>query len=423
MKHTAVYGNTFPEKEKWLQKLLQGGLIPEIKELSGKKGAFFSQVILDKFIEEDYRHGQSKLVRNNRSLRTFSSGEKKKALFEYLLQQNPDFLILDDPFDSLDFQSVTDLKIKITEISRKIPIVQIFKRKEDLFPFIDEVLQVENEKITNIWSRTRFLEHTSSEEIFSETKNIPAPPAIFENIPDVLVKLDQVSVKYDGRSILNKISWEIKKGEFWKLSGPNGSGKTTLLSMIYGDNPKAYGVDLYLFGNKKGSGESVWDIKKKIGYFSPNLTELFSRRNTVLEMLVSGLVDSIGLYQKPNEAELRLAKEWLETIGLEDMQKKIFTHLPILQQRMLLIARAMIKHPPLLILDEPTTSLGDESALKITNLINLIAWESETAVIYVSHRKEKGLKPNFEYELIPTSKGSIGRAVEKKEISKTGQCG
>ncbi|MDT0647480.1 ATP-binding cassette domain-containing protein [Zunongwangia sp. F260] len=410
IKHYALYGGEDSGNQKWSQKLLSGDTEAILPNLNSTNGVVFSEAVLDKFIEEDYKHGRSKIaIFKGRSLRTFSSGEKRKALLNFLLKQNPDFLILDSPFDNLDKESVVELKIRLQKVSETIQIIQIFKRKEDILPFIDEILLMEGGKVQKTIILDEFLAEKPSEEIFPKIKSIPEAPSEFENVPEVLVELEKVSVNYEERPILANISWEIKKGQFWKLTGPNGSGKTTILSMIYGDNPKAYGENVYLFGNKKGSGESVWEIKKKIGYFSPALTELFNRRNTVLEMVVSGLMDSIGLYQRPGFKQLALAKEWLKTLQLEHQEKKVFVDLPLLQQRMLLIARAMIKHPPLLILDEPTSALDDKSALKITNLINIISAETETAVVYVSHRKEKGLKPEFEFKLIPSENGSVGK--------------
>jgi len=391
-----------------MQKLLQGNAPSELKELQEKNGLLFSETVLNEFIEEDYKHGNSVLIQNeNRSLRTFSSGEKRKAFLNYLLNQKPDFLVLDNPFDSLDKTSVIDIKSTLQHISKTAVIIQVFNRKEDLLPFVDSVLKVENEKIEEVIGTSEFQEN-QKDVISSEIKSIPPAPGTFKEIPEILVKMKNVSVSYEEKPILKNISWEIKKGDFWQLTGPNGSGKTTLLSMIYGDNPKAYGVDLYLFGNKKGVGESVWEIKKKIGYFSPALTELFSRRNTVQEMLISGLLDSVGLYQKPSDKEIRLAKEWLKTLKMEVKPGAIFTELSELHKRIVLIGRAMIKHPPLLILDEPTTSLDDKSAFEITSLINLIAKESEIAVIFVSHRAEKGLQPKAVYRLIPSKNGSKG---------------
>ncbi|MGW1453792.1 ATP-binding cassette domain-containing protein [Salegentibacter agarivorans] len=407
LNHYAIFGTNFSVKGKLIQQLLKENPPTELKELQKKKGLLFSETVLNKFIEEDYKHGNAALILNeNRSLRTFSSGEKRKALLQYLLSQEPDFLVLDNPFDSLDKTSVSDLKLTLEQISETIVIIQIFNRKEDLLPFVNSILKVENEQIVEILEVSEF--QGNNETNFSEVRNIPPAPVKFQGVPDILVKMKNVSVSYEGKPVLENICWEIRKGDFWQLTGPNGSGKTTLLSMIYGDNPKAYGVDLYLFGNKKGSGESVWEIKKKIGYFSPALTELFNRRNTVLEMLISGLVDSVGLYRKPGDADIRLAKEWLKILNLEDKSAKIFTELSELHKRMVLIARAMIKHPPLLILDEPTTSLDDKSALQITSLINFIAKKSNTTIVFVSHRKEKGLEPKTIYHLIPSENGSKG---------------
>ncbi|SKB85030.1 molybdate transport system ATP-binding protein [Salegentibacter holothuriorum] len=408
IKHYGIFGTDFSVKGQWIQQLLIGNAPVELQELQGKKGLLFSRVVLNKFIEEDAKHGNSVLVLDeNRSLRTFSSGEKRKALLNYLLDQKPDFLVLDNAFDSLDGTSVKALLSTLERVSAETSIIQLFKRQEDLLPFIGLILNIENEEITNLMSVFEFRE--AREQIpFSTITTIPPAPDVLSKISEVLVKMNEVSVWYEEKPILTDITWEIRKGDFWQLIGPNGSGKTTLLSMIYGDNPKAYGVDLYLFGSRKGSGESVWEIKKKIGYFSPSLTELFTRRNTVLEMLISGLQDSIGLYQRPRDKEVRLAKAWLEVLEMESFSKAIFTDLSELQQRIILIGRAMIKHPALLILDEPTTSLDDKSALEITSLIKLIARESETAIIFVSHRKEKGLEPKMVYQLIPTENGSKG---------------
>ncbi|MDT0643799.1 ATP-binding cassette domain-containing protein [Zunongwangia sp. F363] len=410
MKHIGIYVANYSIDGQWLQKNEEK--IPGFESLQSGKGAVFSERVLKKFIEEDRRRDFSELIgAGKRSLRTFSSGEKRKALLDYLLKQNPDYIILDSLFDNLDAQSVENLKTRLQEISKEALIIQVFRRKEDLLPFIERVVFIENKEISKVCPVEEFTANPVSEEKPAGINNIPEAPGAFRNIPKILLKLENVCVNYDGRPILANINWEVKKGQFWKLTGPNGSGKTTILSMIYGDNPKAYGENVLLFGSKKGSGESVWEIKKKIGYFSPSLTELFSRRNTALEMLISGLVDSVGLYQKPTDKQLVLARSWLKTLNLEHREKQVFTKLPLLEQRLLLIARAMIKHPPLLILDEPTTALDDESALKIVRLTNLIAAESETAVIFVSHRKEKGLDPQFAYELCPAENGSKGRVL------------
>ncbi|ADF54030.1 ATP-binding cassette domain-containing protein [Zunongwangia profunda] len=408
MRHLAIYARDHKLVSRLIDDLKKDKKVPGFEGLQHKNGFEHSEAVLQNFIKDDQKHGNSVLVKDeSRSLRTFSSGEKRKALLEYLLKKQPEYLILDDPFDCLDVQSVANFKERLAEVKSDFILVQIFRREEDILPFIDIILDFDGAGNTVFKNKADFIENKQG--FLEEIKRIPAAPKVFEGIPESLIQLKNVNVAYEDRPILSNISWEVKRSEFWKLTGPNGSGKTTILSMIYGDNPKAYGVDLFLFGKKKGSGESVWEIKKKIGYFSPSITELFIRRNSVEEMLISGLVDSIGLYQKPSDKQRALAKQWLETLGFQEKAKKVFNDLSNLEKRMLLIARAMIKHPPLLILDEPSTGLDDKSALKITNLINHIAAQSDTAIIYVSHRKEKGLHPDFEYELFPTENGSVGK--------------
>ena len=225
-------------------------------------------------------------------------------------------------------------------------------------------------------------------------------------------KLVNVSVAYGDKTVLKDISWEVKPGEFWELSGPNGSGKTTILSMITGDNPKAFGQDIEIMGYRKGSGESVWDIKKHIGYFSPAITYRFRGNHSAINMLISGLYDSIGLYVKPSETAQLLALNWLEVLDMRAKAKLNFRDLTEGERRLVMCARAMIKHPPLLILDEPTSSLDDNSARLVVNLVNKMAAESNTAIIFVSHRREPDLEAPNNFKLEMTAAGSFGIVID-----------
>jgi molybdate transport system ATP-binding protein len=166
---------------------------------------------------------------------------------------------------------------------------------------------------------------------------------------------------------------------------------------------------------KKGTGETVWDIKQNVGYFTPSMTDMFSKNHTLQNMIVSGLFDSIGLYKIPAEAHLQLANEWLQLIEMYELRNTSFSKLSLGQQRLAMIARAMIKHPPLLILDEPTSGLDDYHVSLVTSLINKIAAESNTAILYVSHRREEGLEPQFIFELTAGENGSTGREIRNKK--------
>ncbi|WP_346864465.1 ATP-binding cassette domain-containing protein [uncultured Draconibacterium sp.] len=407
--HWAIYGSGLSMKSDFMQNLL-AGIVPDVlSSFRAKKGVLFSTYTLEKFIKEEVLHDDYTLSEaEHRSIRTFSSGEQRKALLNYLISLHPDFIVFDSVFDMLDVNSTQILTKRISELSEDIPVIQIVKRKDNLLPFIKNALRLEGDRICFSGTVTEYEQQFETENYIEIREQLPPPLEAIKAEQNPLIQFNNVCISYDKRTILQDINWTINSGDFWQLMGPNGSGKTTLLTMITGDNPKAYGQDVILFGNKRGSGESIWDIKKKIGYVTPAMTTLFRGWNTVEKMVISGLVDSIGLYKKPTELQKRVAGQWIKIIGLDEQKHQRFNTLSEVHQCMVLIARAMIKHPPLLILDEPAHGLDDVSASLLTALINKIAEEGQTTIIYVSHRKEPGLKPKQVFELVSSTGGSKG---------------
>ncbi|APU68763.1 ATP-binding cassette domain-containing protein [Christiangramia flava] len=387
----------------WLKKRFSEGDLPE--NFKGKNILEFSESVLQHYLLEDRRHGNSILTPDNlRTFSSYSSGERRKMLLDHLLKQRPGVLILDEVFDCLDKESIPVYIQKFINVKEEISFIQFFRKKEDRLAFIEQVKYAEE-----------FVDPRAENQL-SKASEKPAhfelPPPINQiTAPEVLVDFKNVNLHYSGKDILRNISWQVRKNEFWQISGPNGAGKSTLLDMIYGNNPKAYGTDLEIFGNRKGSGETIWELREKMGFFSPSMIDLFTRRNTVLEMLVSGMVDSVGLYQQPSGTQLRCAGEWLKILGFSRLSSQVFIELPETEKRLILIARAMIKHPPLLILDEPTAGLDAMGIEKLVYFVNSIAANSETTILYVSHRPEKELQPDAELRLVPSSEGSTGEVL------------
>jgi molybdate transport system ATP-binding protein len=415
--HWAIFLSNNTNKIQLVSALIKGEFAEELAHFKHLKGVLFSETILKEFIEQENRFGQSEIIKKpDQNIATHSGGEQKKALLNYCISQKADYILLDNPYDNLDITSQKSLSILLDNVSKTTTIIQLVNRNSDLLPFVQQAFYInpkgEYKFINKI---NEFIDSVHNQIVEICSNKIPEP-ILVNNFADIeLVNFKKISVSYNDRAIIKNIEWQINKNEFWQLIGPNGAGKTTILSMIIGDNPKAFGQDITLFGVKKGSGESVWDLKKKIGYFTPSMTDLFARNTTLEHMIVSGIFDSIGLYKMPTERQLRLAKEWLNVLEMNHLCKKPFYKLTAGQQRLTMIARAMVKHPPLLILDEPTAGLDDNNALLVSQLINKIASESQTSIIYVSHRNEPGLKPQYVYELLAGENGSTGRVISQTD--------
>ena len=222
-----------------------------------------------------------------------------------------------------------------------------------------------------------------------------------------MITIQQAQVGYQT-TLIDIAQLALPAGQIYALIGRNGSGKSTLLSLITGDNPQAFANQIWLFDKKKGSGESIWDIKKNIGCFTRVMVQNFSSHDSVENMLISGFFDSVGLYQQPSAIHQRLAAQWLELVGMTAYAKLPFAHLGAGQQRLILAIRAMVKHPPLLLLDEPLVGLDDEESALLIALINRMASAGTSAILYISHRAEIGLTADAVFELIPCATGSVG---------------
>ena len=404
-----LYLSNKSNKNYILQQIMANKFLQPYLDLSPLKGTLHSSITIDKFIEDELRHDRFLIQTDeNSSLASMSSGQQKKALLLYLINQKPQYIVLDDVYSNVDKQTQQFIDNELTQLGESTLLVQLFFRKRDLLPCIDIVYSVnENNEITASQQANLFLASNQLDSINPALFSLPKMYNENHTNVDPLVQLNSVSVHYGTKDVLDNVQWTIKSGEFWQLVGPNGAGKSTLISMITGDNPRAYGQDMILFGRKKGSGESIWDIKRQIGYFTPSMIEQFARVDTVENMIISGLNDSVGLYINPSDMQKDIAKGWMDSLG-SAYKNRTFQSLSLGQQRMVMVARAMVKYPPLLILDEPTIELDDENSKLFIEMVNAIAAEKKIAIIYVSHRDEPDLQPNKIFELIRTEHGYTG---------------
>ncbi len=213
-----------------------------------------------------------------------------------------------------------------------------------------------------------------------------------------LVWLKNGSAGYGGKTIFTSLGLSIHKGDHTLVTGSNGCGKSTLLQLITGDHPACYQNDLRIFGIQRGTGESIWELKKHMGIVSPDLHRNYYVPGTALHCIISGLFDSIGLYQKYTARNEQQAEKWLERTGLLREGQTPFRNLTYANQRLVLIARALIKVPRLLILDEPTQGLDEPNRKAVLDFLEQVAQENLSTILYVSHRKDE-FRNFFKYRI------------------------
>ena len=408
MDHIGLYLSNNVSKDWIIDEILANRFLFKHIDLSELHGELFSPITINRIIDEELRHDRfTVFTAENPSLLSMSAGQQRKALLKYIIAQQPQYIVLDDLFGSVDHETRQFITRNLNLLSKSTLLIQLFYRKQDVLDEVRTVYSVGGQN--SIIAQQPLEQFIDSHDSLHHRLNITLPNLFVETTHTInpIIQLNTVSASYGDLKVLKEINWTIQSGEFWQLKGPNGSGKSTLLSMIIGDNPRGYGEDMILFGKKKGSGETIWDIKKRIGYFTPNMTLQFTHDDPVENMIISGLVDSVGLYTKPTDLQRDIAHAWLQVMG-PSFQNKKFNSLSFGQQRILLVVRAMVKHPPLLILDEPTVGLDDENTRLFINLIVAIASQRKVAIIYVSHRTEPELNPDRIFELRPSSGGSTG---------------
>lgn len=321
-----------------------------------------------------------------------SSGELRKFQLTKTLLTSPRVLIMDNPFIGLDAPTrelLFSLLERLTRIS-SVQIMLVLSMMDDIPSFITHVIPVDKLVVYPKIKREAYLESfrsrdvsVSLDEMQQRIINLPYDGNNYES--DEVVKLNKVSIRYDDRTILKELDWTVNRGEKWALSGENGAGKSTLLSLVCADNPQSYACDISLFGRKRGTGESIWEIKKHIGYVSPEMHRAYLKNLPAIEIVASGLHDSIGLYKRPRQEQMAVCEWWMEAFGIAELKDKPFLQLSSGEQRLALLARAFVKDPELLILDEPLHGLDTYNRRRVKKIIEAFCQRRDKTLIMVTH--------------------------------------
>ena len=332
----------------------------------------------------------------DRGYRLLSSGEGRKALLARNILNEPDFLILDEPYDSLDIQSRAELQAFFRELLARghTGLLFLFNKADELSDFHTHVAVMDKGVIITQGEKSTVISDPSVAALLAfDPASLPSWPAALPRkpLPEPLVQLQGGHVSYGGESIFTGINLTIHQGDHTLLTGRNGSGKSTLLSLITGDHSQCYGNDIQVLGFQRGQGETIWEVKKQLGIVTPGLHRDHRVPGSALHIAVSGFYDSIGLYDHPTPEQVTHAKAWLAMTGLGDRLHTPFKQLSYGEQRLVLIARALVKQPALLILDEPTQGLDDINRHRLMYFLEHLSSQQRTTIIMASHRLDERL--------------------------------
>ena len=402
---------------------LQGDIIESenlkdsFRDFSGKiyDVTTVKNLILDKMIKPvygaQYEKRLSQIAKKmrieallERDIKSLSTGEMNTALITKALLKRPRLLILDEPFEGLDQQSRNSLANTINDLTRtNIHLILITHRFEEIISNITHVLLLKQGQIYKEGRKEDVFTPDNINRVYEMDKRSvqPDPHKLLNALlvfkrkrpplsldkktaeARVLIEMKNVTVKYNRKRILDRFNWIVKHGENWAIIGPKGAGKSTILTLICGDNLQAYANEIYLFGKKRGSGESIWDIRKKLGYISSDL-QLRQRKNIdAFDVVCSGLFDSNGLFRRCSSDELSIARQWTQFLNIADLADQKFGRLSHGQRQLILIARAMVKSPEFLILDEPFQGLDIKNKSKLQRILEYLGAHTHTNLIYV----------------------------------------
>lgn len=330
--------------------------------------------------------GLSSLVR--RRVKQLSNGEARKLILARALVRGPRLLVLDDPMGGLDQISRADLAAIVDEVARGgTTVVLVTARIDEIPSCITHVLEVDDFHVV------RALPRTGKASAFNQDPVAVVPPRPIEtstkNTGEVLIEMKAVTVRYGEAVILDRVDFTLRRGEHWALLGPNGAGKSTLLSLILADNPQAYANHVRLFGTQRGTGESIWDIKARIGWVAPELLLHYPPNWRCLDVVCSGFFASVGLFRACDREQTARGRAVLARLGLEGESEQQLANLSHGNQRLVLLGRALVASPELLILDEPSQGLDARHTRLVNDAVDQVGRENHASIIYVTHHEDE----------------------------------
>jgi molybdate transport system ATP-binding protein len=360
--------------------------LPMVKDYLASQQAIFPSPIWTNYHTVD-RLKLTPLM--DKQLIMLSNGETKRLVFAAALLCNPVLLLLDNPLSGLDVEARKDFNSLLHEITTSGISIVMTTTPSEIPDAITHIAELKRGKIIRQLAKTSFAYRETDVKETTSVIDTAELEELLRSNPfrnySTMIELKDVTIAYGKKVVLEHIHWTVKQGQRWALLGPNGAGKSTLLSLINADNPQAYANHIVLFDVQKGHGESIWDIKKRIGFVSPELFQYFPLDSSCLQVVESGFYETLGFIRTQSAENSALALRWMRLLEIEQFADHSFRHISASVQRLCLLGRALVKNPPLLILDEPVQGLDNHQQEHFKALVDLICQWGNTTLIYVSH--------------------------------------
>lgn len=325
-----------------------------------------------------------------RRIAELSTGELRRLQIALALAAAPRLLILDEPCEGLDAEARAALAAQLGwRLPRECALVWVTHRPEELPAGITHLLAVREGRVV--------FQGRAGQEAWARLGEMLAPPAVRPARPpygagggrtgEVRIALRGVRVMHRGATVFEDFSWTVRDGEHWAVLGPNGSGKSTLLRLVTGEHPQAYANRIEVLGARLGGGRTLREHRRDIGWVSAELHVGYSAAATARDVVLSGRFDSIGLYRRVPEEACAAACRLLAELGARELAERPFLQLSAGEQRLVLLARALVKPPRILILDEPCQGLDPLHRRRFLDAVDRFAAAGRATVICVAHEE------------------------------------
>jgi molybdate transport system ATP-binding protein len=332
----------------------------------------------------------------DKPLMAVSTGEMSRVLLARELIRRPKMLILDEPFEGLDAPGRRELTAMLDGLALSgLPMVLVVHRPEERLAATTHMLTLDHGRIAAAGPTAELADAFPGGRTAGLPSQNRSQPLSFADIghdpltsgDEPLIDMRDTTVRYDETVVLDRLNWTVKKGEHWAITGPNGAGKSTLLKLITGACLQVYANRIRLFGEPRGTGQTLGEIRRRLGVVSHDLASGYQKRMSAMEVVCSGFFDSVGLYRRCDAGQRAAAAGWLDRLGVSSLSQTPFDQLSQGQRQMILIARAMVKPPQLMILDEPCSGLDPENRKNVLELVESIGAGGGTGLLFVTHHE------------------------------------